>query len=200
MSCDLIVIGASWGGLHAVGTVLAGLPAGFATPVVVVQHRHEGADQVLVELLARACPLAVVEVDDKAPLAAGTVYVAPAGYHVLVEPGHLALSTEARVHFSRPSIDVALESAADAYGAGAVGVVLTGNNDDGAAGLAAVRRRGGVAIVQDPDTAERPVMPAAAREAANPQAVLPLEEIAAELVRRCGARLADAPARAEAGP
>jgi two-component system, chemotaxis family, protein-glutamate methylesterase/glutaminase len=192
--CELVIIGASWGGLAAVGEVLRGLPADFELPILVVQHRSESADDVLADLLDRAGPLPVREVEDKQPLEPGAVFVAPPGYHVLVEADHLALSTEAQVHFSRPSIDVALETAADAIGAGVVGVVLTGNNDDGAAGLAAVRRRGGYAIVQDPDTALRPTMPAAARAAADPQAVAPLEEIAPLLVRlaRAGEVVADA--------
>src|SRR6476661_4986287 len=166
--CDLVIIGASWGGLQAVGEVLRGLPPGFPVPVLVVQHRGEDAGDLLRELLDRTASLPVREVEDKAPFADG-VHVAPPGYHVLVEPRHFALSTEAEVRFSRPSIDVALETAADALGAGVVGVVLTGNNEDGAAGLAAVRRRGGMAIVQDPDTAERRAMPAAAQAAARPQ-------------------------------
>src|SRR4051812_7617583 len=184
--CKRVIIGASWGGLHAVGEVLAGLPAGFGVPVLVVQHRSEDAGDVLAGLLDRAGRLPVREVEDKAPLARGEVLVAPPGYHVLVEPDHFALSTEAQVRFSRPSIDVALETAADALGPGVVGVVLTGDNDDGAAGLAAVRRRGGVAVVQDPDSAERSAMPAAARAAARPQVVAELHEIAPLLVRLAG--------------
>src|SRR3954447_10202099 len=159
--CELIVIGASWGGLHAVGEILAGLPADFRVTVLVVQHRAEDAQDLLAGLLDRRGPLPVREVEDKAPLLGPGVLVAPQGYHVLVERDHFALSTEAQVRFSRPSIDVALETAADALGPAVVGVVLTGANDDGAVGLAAVRRRGGVAVVQDPDSAERSAMPAA---------------------------------------
>jgi two-component system chemotaxis response regulator CheB len=181
--CDIVIIGASWGGLHAVSAVLGGLPATFGVPVLVVQHRSEDAGDMLAGLLDRAGPLPVMEAEDKQPLEGGSVRVAPPGYHVLVERDHLALSTDAKVHFSRPSIDVALESAADAFGSGVVGVVLTGNNDDGAAGLAEVRRRGGMAIVQNPDTAERPAMPEAARAAADPQVVVSLAEIAPLLVR-----------------
>jgi two-component system chemotaxis response regulator CheB len=180
---DIVVIGASWGGLHAIGTVLAGLPAGFGVPVLVVQHRGDDAGDLLAPLLDRVGPLPVREADDKQPLSADFVTVAPPGYHVLVERDHLALSTDEKVRFSRPSIDVALETAADAFGSGVIGVVLTGNNDDGAHGLAEVRRRGGLAVVQDPETAERPTMPAAARAAARPQVVVALEEIAPLLVR-----------------
>ncbi|MBE2315659.1 chemotaxis protein CheB [Solirubrobacter sp. CPCC 204708] len=169
----LIVIGASWGGLHAVGEILAGLPADFEPTVLVVQHRAEDAEDLLAGLLDRRGPLHVREVEDKDALHSECVLVAPAGYHVLVEPDHFALSTEAEVRFSRPSIDVTLESAADALGPAVVGVVLTGANDDGAEGLAAVRRRGGYAIVQNPATAEASTMPAAARGSASVVAELP---------------------------
>ena len=187
---ELIVIGASWGGLQAVGEILARVPERFPVPVLVVQHRAEDAGDLLPGLLDRSGPLPVAEADDKTPLPWHGVLVAPPGYHVLVERDHLSLSTEAQVRFSRPSIDVALETAADALGAGVVGVVLTGDNDDGAEGLAAVRRRGGVAIVQDPATAEKSAMPAAARAAAAPQVVADLEEIAALLVRLGGETIA----------
>jgi two-component system chemotaxis response regulator CheB len=183
---QLIVVGASWGGLHAVGEILAGLPGDFGVTVLVVQHRAEEGEDLLTGLLDRRGPLPVREVEDKDPLHSGGVLVAPAGYHVLVEPDHFALSTEAVVRFSRPSIDVTLETAADALGSGVIGVVLTGANDDGAAGLAAVRRRGGFAIVQNPETAMVPTMPAAARSSAAPQAVAELSEIAPLLVRLVG--------------
>lgn len=179
----IVIVGASWGGLRALGTVLSGLPPDFAAPVVLIQHRQEGMPDLLSALLDRSGPLTVREAEDKAELSPGCVHVAPPGYHVLVEPGHLELSTEARVHFSRPSIDVALETAAHAYGRRAVGVVLTGANDDGAEGLRELRRLGGIAIVQDPESAERATMPAAAIAAADPQHVLPLEDIAPLLVR-----------------
>src|SRR4051794_11881874 len=172
--CELIVIGASWGGLHAVGEILAGLPAGFGVTVLIVQHRAEDAQDLLAGLLDRRGPLTVREVEDKQPIRGAGVLVAPSGYHVLVERDHFELSTEAQVRFSRPSIDVALETAADALGAAVVGIVLTGANSDGAEGLAAVRRRGGIAIVQDPATATQPAMPTAARAAAHPQVVAEL--------------------------
>ena len=182
MKVELVIIGASWGGLHAVGEILSRLPEDFPVPVLVVQHRAEDAGDVLAGLLDRRGPLSVLDADDKAPLVAGCIRVAPPGYHVMVERGHVELSTEAAVQFSRPSIDVALETAAEAYGAGLVGVVLTGANADGAKGLAEVRRRGGMAIVQDPETAERRAMPVAAIAAADPQVVGSLEEIADLLV------------------
>jgi two-component system, chemotaxis family, protein-glutamate methylesterase/glutaminase len=181
--CELVVIGASWGGLQAISRLLADLPGDFPVPVLVVQHRAEDAGDVLAGLLDRAGPLPVREAEDKEPLPFEGVLVAPPGYHVLVERHGLALSTDAHVRFSRPSIDVALETAADALGAGVVGVVLTGEGDDGAAGLAAVRRRGGIAVVEDPASATRPTMPSAAMAAARPQTVAELSEIAPLLVR-----------------
>jgi two-component system chemotaxis response regulator CheB len=183
MNVELVIIGASWGGLHAVGEILSGLPEDFPAPMLVVQHRAEDAEDVLAGLLDRRGPLSVLDADDKAPLVPGCIRVAPPGYHVLVERGHVELSTEALVHFSRPSIDVALETGARAYGAALVGVVLTGANDDGAHGLAEVRRHGGMAIVQDPGTAERSTMPQAAIAAADPQVVAGLQDIAPLLVQ-----------------
>jgi two-component system chemotaxis response regulator CheB len=159
---ELVVIGTSWGGLHALRRVLGGLPANFDLPVVVVQHRHRDSDHLLVSLLQDHTALTVHEIEDKTPLAPGGVYVAPAEYHVLVEVGQLQLSTEEPVRFSRPSIDVMFESAADAYGARTIGVIMTGANDDGARGLRRIADRGGAAIVEDPATAESAIMPAAA--------------------------------------
>ncbi len=179
MAYELVVIGTSWGGLHALRRVLGGLPAAFDLPVVVVQHRHRDSDHLLVQLLQDHTSLKVHEIEDKTELEAGGVYVAPAEYHVLVEVGHLALSTEEPVRYSRPSIDVTFESAADAYGARTVGVIMTGANDDGARGLKRIADRGGAAIVQDPATAESAVMPAAALKLVPDARVAKVEEIGA---------------------
>jgi two-component system chemotaxis response regulator CheB len=176
---ELVVIGTSWGGLHALRRVLGGLPAAFDLPVVVVQHRHRDSDHLLVSLLQDHTPLKVHEIEDKTELDAGNVYVAPAEYHVLVEVGHLALSTEEPVRYSRPSIDVTFESAADAYGSRTVGVIMTGANDDGARGLKRIADRGGAAIVQDPATAESAVMPSAALKLVPDARVARLDEIGA---------------------
>jgi two-component system chemotaxis response regulator CheB len=180
---DLVVIGASWGGLAALRAVLASLPPGFPAPILVVQHRGD-EESALAELLARGCALTVREAEDKDRLAPGTVLIAPHGYHLLVEGDEAILSVDDPVRFSRPSIDVLFESAAE-HGDRAVGVVLTGSNADGAAGLAAIRRRGGIAIVQEPESAERPQMPRAAIAAVPDAQVRPLEEIGPELVRIC---------------
>lgn len=182
---DLVVMGASWGGMRALETVLGGLPGDFPVPIAVAQHRDPDAeDDLLANLLARHTPLEVLDADDKEPLRSGRVLLAPPGYHMLVEEQSVALSVDELVQFARPSIDVLFDSASEEHGAAVVGVVLTGANADGAAGLAAIRRRGGYAIVQDPESAERPEMPRAAL-AAEPDAVLPLEKIPARLCELC---------------
>ena len=184
MSYELIVIGASWGGLRAVQVVLDGLGDTSPAPIVVAQHRAAGDGERLSQLLQRSTELTVREAEDKDTLAPGCVYLAPPDYHTLIESdGTLALSTEGHVRHARPSIDVLFRSAAEAYRERCVGVVLTGANDDGADGLARIKELGGVAVVQDPRTAERREMPAAAIEAAHADIVLPLEEIGAFL--RC---------------
>lgn len=181
---DLVAIGASWGGLHAIGTVLAAVPGDLAAAVVVAQHRAS-REELLAPLLGRVSRLPVRDADDKDPLAPGRVLVAPPDYHLLVDDGAVALSTDAPVAFSRPSIDVLFTSAADARGDRVVGVLLTGSNEDGAAGLAAIRRRGGLAIVEDPQTAERAEMPRAGLDACPDARVRPLAAIGPELGRIC---------------
>jgi two-component system chemotaxis response regulator CheB len=178
MAYELIVLGASWGGMRALGSVLEGLPEGFELPVVIAQHRRAADNEDLLErILAKRSKLAVVSATDKEPLTPGRVYVAPADYHLIVEPGHLSLSTDDAVQFARPSVDVLFESAADAYGERAVGVILTGVNEDGAAGLARIAAAGGFTVAQDPSTAEQPDMPAAAIARGAARRVLPLEQI-----------------------
>jgi two-component system chemotaxis response regulator CheB len=178
MGYDVIAIGASWGGLHAVSTLLDGLSDDVDAPIVLAQHRGpEAARGVLESLLQLHVRRPVVEPDDKEPLERCRVYVAPADYHLLVEKGRFALSTDVRVQYARPSIDVLFESVANAYRDRAIGIVLTGANEDGAAGLAAIKAQGGVALVQDPASAARPTMPAAALAATVADAVLPLEQI-----------------------
>ena len=184
MTPGLIVVGASLGGLHAISKLLADLPPGFPVPVVIAQHRTSTPDGGgLVQLLSDHTPLTVIEADDKMTLAPGTVYLAPADYHLLVEErGTLALSTEAPVLAARPSIDVLFETAAEAYAAEVIGVVLTGASADGAEGLATLKARGGLAIVQDPATAECATMPAAAIAGGMVDYVLPIERIGGHLV------------------
>jgi two-component system, chemotaxis family, protein-glutamate methylesterase/glutaminase len=182
----LIAIGASWGGLDALSRLLAGLQDEVHQPIVVVQHRSpESEDGMLQHLLQHHTRRIVSDPDDKTAVEADHVYLSPPDYHLLVEAGHLALSTDAPVQFARPSIDVLFHSVADAYGRHAVGIVLTGANADGAAGLAAIKRSGGVAIVQDPATSRRRAMPDAAIAATAADAILPLDEIPAFLNGLC---------------
>lgn len=177
----IAVVGASAGGLAALVTLVEHLPPEFALPMAVVQHRHRDSDALLARVLQRYTRLRVAEVEDKQPIEPGCLFVAPANYHMLIEPGHFALSTEAPVRFSRPSIDVTLASAADAFGHRTVGVILTGANDDGADGLRRVAEAGGMVVVQDPATAEVDVMPRAAVRAVPTARVFPLPRLGAFL-------------------
>ncbi len=174
-----LVVGASAGAIEALSRILPALPGGFAAPILVVVHLPASGPSLLVELFAPRCALRVREAEDKVRPEPGTIYFAPPDYHVLVEPdGRLSLSVDEPVNFSRPSIDVLFESAAEAYGGGLAGLVLTGANADGARGLAAVRRAGGRAMVQDPAGARAEAMPRAALRSVPDALVLPLEGIA----------------------
>jgi two-component system chemotaxis response regulator CheB len=163
-------------------TLLGELPADFSIPVVVVQHRSNDSERLLSQLLQDATELRVSEIEDKDELAPGSVHLAPANYHVLIEEGYVSLTVEEPVRFSRPSIDVMLTSAADTYGSAVVGVVLTGANEDGARGLADIVKRGGLALVQDPKTAAIPIMPEAAIRAVPTAEVLPLDALGSRLI------------------
>ena len=178
---EIVVVGTSWGGLAAVRAILGGLPQNFDIPIVVVQHRHRDSASMLGRFITRYTHMPVCDVEDKMPVEPGHLYVAPPDYHTLVEHGHLALSTEAPVRHSRPSIDVMLMSAAASYAHRTVGVVLTGANSDGALGLRRVADVGGLPVVQDPATAEMPVMPQAAIDAVPQARVFSLERIASFL-------------------
>jgi two-component system, chemotaxis family, protein-glutamate methylesterase/glutaminase len=173
----IVVIGTSHGGLDALRVIIGALPDDYPIPVAVVQHRHRDSDAMLARFLQDSTQLRVCEVEDKQPLEPQRVFVAPANYHMLVEQGHFALSVDAPVRYSRPSIDVALTSAADAYAHRAVGVILTGANADGAVGLRRIVDRGGLAVVQDPDTAESTPMPRAALKAVPTARVFEVERI-----------------------
>lgn len=179
---SVIAIGASWGGLAAVGKVLSGLPPDFPAPIIIVQHRSRHSENLLASLLQDFTQLRVVDVEDKEPLEPESVYIAPANYHLMVEKGHLSLTTDPLVRHSRPSIDVMFTSAADAYGQRTIGVVLTGANDDGATGLRYIVDRGGRGLVQDPETAESRTMPVSALKAVPEAEVVPLHSIAERLI------------------
>jgi len=178
MGVELIVAGASLGGFDAVATLLGALPEDYPLPLAVVQHRSVDSDDLLSLLLQRTTRLPLAEVEDKQPILPGRVYIAPANYHLLVERNHFALSVDHRVQYARPSIDVLFESAADAYRERLAAVLLSGSNDDGAHGIARVKERGGLTIVQDPASAESGRMPAAAIAASPVDYVLPLAGIA----------------------
>ena len=174
-----VVIGASAGGIEALSVILPALPAGLSIPVFVVQHLARERPSLLVELYTARCELRVCEALDNTPIEGGVLYFAPPDYHLLIDPGpRLALSVDAPVHYSRPSIDVLFESAADHYGATLLAILLTGANQDGARGLATVRERGGQTIVQEPRSAQAAAMPSAALELGTPDWVLDLPAIA----------------------
>jgi two-component system, chemotaxis family, protein-glutamate methylesterase/glutaminase len=184
---DLVAIGTSWGGLEALRTLLGGLPSELEAAVVVAQHRGpESHPTAFRDLLRSVTRLHVCEADDKEPLRRAVVFLAPPDYHLLVEGEHLALSTAEAVAYSRPSIDVLFESAAEAARDRCVGVVLTGANEDGARGAARIRQLGGTVIVQDPAEAERPEMPRAAADAVPDATIAPLAAIPDLLVSLCG--------------
>jgi two-component system chemotaxis response regulator CheB len=177
---ELIVVGVSAGGLTALSVLLAGLNTGFTIPIAVVQHRSRDSN-ALAAILQQSTALVLCEIDDKMTFEPGSIYVAPPDYHTLIDSGHFALSVDAPVGYSRPSIDVLFESAADALGPRLLGIVLTGANRDGARGLRRIVDHGGHAIVQDPETAEVAVMPRAALELVPEARVLPLSEMASYL-------------------
>lgn len=183
---ELIAIGTSWGGLQALSLVLDTLPDDVEQPLVVAQHRSPASlRDGFRDLLQRHTSRIVRDAEDKVPLEPRHVYLAPPDYHLLVERTTLALSIDEAVNFARPSIDVLFDSVADAFGDRAIGVVLTGASDDGAAGLARIKERGGVAIVQDPGSSVRRRMPEAAIAATQADAILPLEEIGKFLYGVC---------------
>jgi two-component system, chemotaxis family, protein-glutamate methylesterase/glutaminase len=183
------VIGSSWGGLGALRYILSELPKSLDASVIVVQHRSaDSSDERLTSYYAKHSALPVRSVEDKSAIEPGHVYLAPADYHLLIEERRLALSTEGPVQFSRPSIDVLFETAAHEHGPSVIGVILTGSNEDGAAGLASIVDHGGTALVEDPSTASRSEMPLAALAATKVNEVLCLEDIPRALVRLVDAR------------
>jgi two-component system chemotaxis response regulator CheB len=184
MDYEAIAIGASAGGLSALKEVLAPLPADFTLPILVVQHRLPTPDDFLVFFLDESCPLTVKEADEKELVKPGYVYIAPADYHLLVERDKtLSLSIDARVCYSRPSIDVLFETAAEAYLSGLIGIILTGASGDGTAGLKKIKEKGGLTIAQNPATAEIAVMPHSAIREDIVDKILSLAEIASFLAQ-----------------
>ena len=186
---ELIVIGCSLGGMNALQTILSNLSRDFCVPIAVAQHRHKKSNEGLPAYFRRQTDLRVVDAEDKQWIQPGHVYLAPADYHLLIERngprGELSLSVDEAVRYSRPSIDVLFESAADAYKDRVVAIVLTGANDDGARGAARIKTRGGMVIAQEPETAEAPTMPSATIQAVQVDRILRLEDIAPFLTEVC---------------
>lgn len=175
---EIVVMGVSSGGMAALSIVLPALSAELAWPVVIVQHQHPHADDFLVRYLDERCRLPVRMAEEKEPIEAGTIYLAPPNYHLLIEQDRtFSLSISARVKYARPSIDVLFASAADAFGGRIIGIILTGANDDGSDGLKAIHEHGGISIVQEPGSAEAAEMPRAAIAALPVDYVLTLDRI-----------------------
>jgi len=183
MNCEAVVFGSSAGGMEALRKVLSSLPEKYLIPIIVVQHLNPNSESYLAEYLSRYCNLKVKEVEEKERLEKGWIYVSPPNYHTLIEKdGSFTLTVEERVSYARPSIDVLFESAADAFGQRLAGIILTGANSDGSYGLMKIKKNGGIAIVQDPDTAEAGIMPRAALERVAADYVLNLESIGQLLI------------------
>jgi two-component system chemotaxis response regulator CheB len=182
---QIIVIGASAGGPTALAELLPVFPSNYPIPIVIVQHLHPSQDNLFVEHLDRQSALTVKEADEKEPIEAGHAYLAPPNYHLLIEDDRtFSLSVDERVNYARPAIDILFESAVNVYADGVIGVILTGANNDGAQGLRLIKERGGLAIVQDPETAEASFMPQAAITATQVDYVLALPKIAKLLVEK----------------
>ncbi len=172
---DAVVVGASAGGVEALLTIFKDLPADFGLPIIVVLHIPDERRSQLAEVFDRRLSIAVKEAGDKEPIIPGTLYFAAPGYHLSVEDDYsFSFSQEARVHYSRPSIDYLFESAADAYQERLAAILLTGANQDGAQGLETIKLRGGLTIVQDPEEALVATMPQAALDRIQPDYILPL--------------------------
>ncbi len=178
MNVEAIVIGTSAGGLNALQTILTPLPGNFRFPILIVQHRWPTQDDLMAFTLNESCSLRVKEAEQFETIRPGTVYLAPANYHLLVEPDKtLSLSVDEKVCFSRPSIDVLFESASAVYHTALIGIILTGANRDGTYGMQKIKENGGFTVAQDPATAEVPTMPNEAIRKNIVDKVLSLPEI-----------------------
>ena len=185
MAFEIVVVGTSIGGLKALQELLTGLPEDFRVPVVIVQHRGKDSETGLCDFLGRTSRIPISEPEDKESILQGHAYLAPRDYHLLVTDGSFALSTDSPVAFARPSVDVLFESAADEFKERTIGVVLTGANHDGARGLAAIKWRGGLTIVEDPARATCREMPDAAIAGSEVDRIMPLAEIGPFLGNLC---------------
>jgi len=189
MKFKAIVIGASAGGFDAIRTILMGLEEGFDAPILIVQHLSSHSDNYMVTRLNEICRINVMEAEEKEKVHSGNAYFAPPNYHLLVEEDEtLSLTVEPKVNYARPSIDVLFETAANVYGNGLIGVILTGANSDGSKGLKRIKELGGITIVQDPKTAESNSMPMAAIAITKVNYILELREISTKLVELIGGK------------
>ena len=184
MKYKAIVIGVSAGGLKALKQILPEIPKDFPVPIIVVQHRHPFSDDSLEKAMDDICQICVHQINDKTSLKPGTAYFAPPNYHVMIEEDMtFSLTLDSPVNYSRPSIDVLFESASEVFGEKLVGIILTGANKDGSYGLAMIKKKGGMAIVQDPETASVDAMPLAAIAATQVDYILKLDVISEMLVQ-----------------
>jgi two-component system, chemotaxis family, protein-glutamate methylesterase/glutaminase len=185
---QLVIIGCSLGGLNAMRVFLSGLSSAFTVPIVLVQHRDKSPGLMMSRMLQKSTHLIVEDADDKTQIKQGCLYIAPAGYHLLIEGNTFSLSTDLPVHYAMPSIDVAFETAARSYGKSLVAVVLTSSSTDGAEGTGIVESRGGTVIIQDPVSAENATLPRAAIAATKSAKIAKLEEISIMLETLVGTR------------
>lgn len=183
---EAITIGVSAGGFNALKKILPELPASFSIPIAIVQHIEEKSDAYLPEYLNDVSAITVKEAEDKEEIRPGIAYLAPAGYHLLIEPDRsFSLSVDEKVNYCRPAIDLLFESAADVFGKNLIGIVLTGANADGARGLKIIKESGGLTIVENPRTAESPYMPQSAIDRTPVDHIVNLENIAPLLIQIC---------------
>ncbi|HKI89080.1 MAG TPA: chemotaxis protein CheB [Draconibacterium sp.] len=179
-----IVAGASLGGIEAIRKILFALPANFNIPVVFVLHIGTSNINSYISMLNDNSVFTVKEAEEKEYIKSNTVYFAPPNYHLLVEKNHtFSLSTDEKVNFSRPSIDVLFETAAWTYKENLLGILLTGMNNDGAAGLQTIKKYGGITITENPETAHAQIMPRSAIEMFTPDFILDLKDIPNQIIK-----------------
>lgn len=187
MKYRAIVIGASAGGMDAVKSILMPLQEEFPVPILIVQHLSPHSDGYMAKHLNELCRINVKEADEKENILPGNVYIAPPNYHLLVEKDEtLSLTVDPKVNYSRPSIDILFESAAEVYENELIGIILTGGNGDGSKGLKMIKEFGGLTIVQDPNTAEADFMPKAAIKVVEVDYILSLNKISNKLIKLVG--------------
>ena len=179
-----IVVGVSAGGFDALKIILSKLPGDFPLSILIVQHLHPIQDGFYIKYFSEMCNLRVKEAEEKENIQSGTIYFAPPNYHLLVEEDRsISLSNEEKVNYSRPSIDMLFESASDVYKSELIGIILTGANNDGTQGMRIIKENSGLTIVQDPATAEYPVMPQSAIDTVGVDYILPLKDIPVVLIK-----------------